>query len=85
MYTFIIDRLLCQVIVTGQMIPPPRAYVLGAAFGAKVLEDMFRPVTISKFHSLITKPQAEENIRLLADWCPEKVFRLVKDVGISPI
>ena len=64
------------------MISPARAYILGAAFGATMLENMFRPGVVSGFNSLVKQPLAKEHISLLLDWSPEKVFDLVKDIGI---
>ena len=64
------------------MISPARAYILGAAFGATILENMFRPGFISGFNNLVKQPLAKQQIHLLLDWAPEKMFDLVKDIGI---
>jgi hypothetical protein len=64
------------------MISPARAYILGAAFGAKILESMFRPGFVSGFNNLVKQPLASQQIRILLDWCPEKMFDLIKEIGI---
>jgi hypothetical protein len=64
------------------MISPACAFILGAAFGATMLENMFRPGVVSAFHNLVKQPLASQQIRILLDWSPEKMFDLIKDIGI---
>jgi phosphatidate phosphatase APP1 len=67
------------------LISPERAYFLGAAYGAPILETMYRQYVVSNFATLLTgpdsDPKAESHFNLLNRRYPEKVFGLVKDAG----
>jgi hypothetical protein len=67
------------------LISPERAYFLGSAYGAPILEALYRPYVVSNFATLLTGPEsdltAESHFNLLNRRYPEKVFGLVKDAG----
>ena len=75
----------CQVLCPTPLIPAERAYFLGAAYGAPILEELYRPYVVSHFPTLLTGPAAdpiaESHFNLLNRRYPEKVFGLVKDAG----